>query len=201
MPRAPVRVSPPAVTKFTQSVKSSTVQLRSGKTITGNSAALVNRNKNRMAALSPVKTTPPKTTNVKFPAQTKSVKVPQNAAKKFSKEVKQTKKLLKKVKNHSQKENKPTTKGRLKDAQLPTQGKIRFVPRKGYKPENQLPRGNGGSYIDRFDNKWTKGSSRTKGQEFEWDVQLSKKGKSKIGWATRDRSHANVSLDGKITHK
>ncbi|WP_217990190.1 polymorphic toxin type 17 domain-containing protein [Pseudomonas indica] len=32
-------------------------------------------------------------------------------------------------------------------------------------------------------------------------MQLSKQGRSQLGWATRDGSHLNVSLDGKITHK
>ncbi|XDT72080.1 polymorphic toxin type 17 domain-containing protein [Hahella sp. SMD15-11] len=92
-------------------------------------------------------------------------------------------------------------KGRLKAAELPTTGKIRFVPRKGYDPANPLARGPNNGYLDRFGNEWTKGPSRTQGQTFEWDVQLSKTGKSKLGWVTRDGSHANVSLDGRITRK
>ena len=94
-----------------------------------------------------------------------------------------------------------TKKGRLKAIGLPTKGKIRFVPAKGYNPSNPLPRGPNNGIIDRFGNEWTKGPSRTKGQDFEWDVQLSKTGKQKLGWATRDGSHANISLDGRITHK
>ncbi|MGP2488072.1 polymorphic toxin type 17 domain-containing protein [Pantoea ananatis] len=39
------------------------------------------------------------------------------------------------------------------------------------------------------------------GQAFEWYVQLSSKGRSQLGWATRDGSHLNVSLDRKFTHK
>jgi len=39
------------------------------------------------------------------------------------------------------------------------------------------------------------------GQPFEWDVQLSDLGKKQLGWATRDGSHLNVSLDGRITHR
>jgi filamentous hemagglutinin len=31
--------------------------------------------------------------------------------------------------------------------------------------------------------------------------QLLPKDKAQLGWATRDGSHLNVSLDGKITHK
>ena len=51
-------------------------------------------------------------------------------------------------------------------------------------------------------NIWTKGPSRTKGEAFEWDVQLSKRGKEKIGWLSHDanKGHVNVSLKGKVTH-
>ena len=55
--------------------------------------------------------------------------------------------------------------------------------------------------MDRFDNVWTKGPSRTVGETFEWDVQLSKQGKEQLGWLSRDSSHLIVSLEGKITHK
>ena len=86
-----------------------------------------------------------------------------------------------------------------KKAQLPTQGKIRYVP-----PQNagsNLPRTSTGVYIDKFDNIWTKGPSRTAGEPFEWDVQLSKRGKEMLGWLSRDGSHINVSLKGIITHR
>ncbi|MFI6618878.1 polymorphic toxin type 17 domain-containing protein [Streptomyces sp. NPDC050528] len=32
-------------------------------------------------------------------------------------------------------------------------------------------------------------------------MQLSKLGRAKLGWLSRDGSHLNVSLDGEITHK
>jgi filamentous hemagglutinin len=92
-------------------------------------------------------------------------------------------------------------KGRLKTAGLPTEGKIRFVPRQDYYPSQPLPKGDGGGYLDRFGNEWVAGASRTAGQTFEWDVQLSRQGASQLGWASRDKKHLNVSLDGKITHK
>ncbi|HID4045666.1 TPA: polymorphic toxin type 17 domain-containing protein [Pluralibacter gergoviae] len=94
-----------------------------------------------------------------------------------------------------------STKGRIKYVDLPTQGKIRFVPDSNYSPSNPLPRGPNNGYIDKFGNEWVKGPSRTAGQAFEWDVQLSSTGKAQLGWATRDGSHLNVSLDGRITHK
>ena len=55
--------------------------------------------------------------------------------------------------------------------------------------------------MDRFGNVWLRGESRTKGQDFEWAVQLSKQGIQQVGWMTRDNSHLNVSLDGRVTHK
>jgi hypothetical protein len=92
------------------------------------------------------------------------------------------------------------TKTILKQAQLQTKGKIRFVPPDKWTPSQQLPKKHGG-YVDKFGNVWTKGPSRTKGQPFERDVQLSKTGKNQLGHLSRDGSHLNVSLDGKITHK
>ncbi|WP_370620418.1 hemagglutinin repeat-containing protein [Pantoea ananatis] len=94
-----------------------------------------------------------------------------------------------------------STKGRIKYVELPTRGKIRFVPDSNYSSSNPLPRGPNNGYLDKFGNEWVKGPSRTAGQAFEWDVQLSPKGRAQLGWATRDGSHLNVSLDGKITHK
>lgn len=57
---------------------------------------------------------------------------------------------------------------------------------------NPLPRnGRAGDFLDRFGNEWTKGLSRTKGEPFEWDVQLSPDG---------NQAHINVSLKGEVTH-
>ena len=85
-----------------------------------------------------------------------------------------------------------------KKAGLPTKGKVRYVP-----PKNagvNLPRTATGGYIDKFNNIWQKGPSRTIGEAFEWDVQLSKQGKNMLGWLSRDGRHLNVSLRGIITH-
>ncbi|WP_286158864.1 polymorphic toxin type 17 domain-containing protein, partial [Labrenzia sp. C1B70] len=90
-----------------------------------------------------------------------------------------------------------TKSARVKEAQLPSSGKIRFVPPEKWDGTTPLPRGPNKGYVDKFGNEWTRGPSRTEGQAFEWDVQLSNTGKSQLGWATRDGSHANVSLDGK----
>jgi hypothetical protein len=84
-----------------------------------------------------------------------------------------------------------------KKEQLPTKGKVRYVPPKN--TGNQLLKNSKG-FIDRFDNVWTKGSSRTPGEPFEWDVQLSRQGQAQMGWASRDGKHLNVSLKGRITH-
>jgi hypothetical protein len=92
-------------------------------------------------------------------------------------------------------------KGLLKDVGLPTSGRIRYVAPKGTSPSTGLPRGPKGGYIDRHGNEWVKGPSRTPDEPFEWDVQLSASGRNQIGWTTRDGSHANVSLKGRITHK
>ncbi len=60
-----------------------------------------------------------------------------------------------------------STKGRIKYVELPTQGKIRFVPDSNYSPSNPLPRGPNNGYLDKFGNEWVKGPSRTAGQAFE----------------------------------
>jgi len=95
----------------------------------------------------------------------------------------------------------PSIKGRIKDAGLPHSGKIRYVPRKGYDPRNPLPRGPNNGYRDRFGNEWVKGSSRTAGDAYEWDVQLSTTGRSQLGRFSRDARHLNVSPRGHITHR
>ncbi len=87
-------------------------------------------------------------------------------------------------------------KSAIKKKGLPTEGKIRFVPPEG---TNKLTTKDGG-YVDKFGNIWKKGPSRTKGEPFEWDVQLSREGKESIGWLSREGSHVNVSMDGKVTH-
>ena len=94
-----------------------------------------------------------------------------------------------------------TMKGRLKDAKLPIEGKIRYIPPKGYHPSNALPTVNKKGFRDKYGNEWVKGPSRTAGQAFEWDVQLSNAGRLQLGWASRDGSHINISLDGRITHR
>jgi hypothetical protein len=93
----------------------------------------------------------------------------------------------------------------IKQEGLPTKGKLRYVPPKKLHSFDRLPYeklpGNRIGFIDRFGNLWVEGKSRTKGQLFEWDVQLSKQGIQQVGWMTRDNSHLNVSLDGRVTHK
>ncbi|MGH3695388.1 MAG: polymorphic toxin type 17 domain-containing protein [Pseudonocardiaceae bacterium] len=93
-------------------------------------------------------------------------------------------------------------KAALKNAQLPTSGRIRYVPPGNWTPNQPLPRGPQNGYIDKFGNEWVRGSSRTAGEAFEWDVQLSSQGKSQLGWLAADekKSHANVSLGGEVTH-
>jgi len=73
------------------------------------------------------------------------------------------------------------------------------VPRKADIKSGRIFTKDGG-YVDKFGNVWQKGPSRTAGQHFEWDVQLSDRGRSMLGHLSRDGKHLNVSLDGKITH-
>jgi RHS repeat-associated protein len=77
---------------------------------------------------------------------------------------------------------------KIKKAQLPQKGKIRYMPPKSWHPSENLPRGENNGFEDRFGNEWVKGPSRTQGQDFEWDVQRP------------DGTHWNISLDGKVTH-
>lgn len=90
--------------------------------------------------------------------------------------------------------------GRLKAAQLPTSGRIRYCPPHNYSPGQPLPKGPQNGYIDRFGNEWCRGPSRTAGDPFEWDVQLSHTGKEKIGWLSSSGEHVNVSIGGHVTH-
>jgi RHS repeat-associated protein len=94
---------------------------------------------------------------------------------------------------------KPGSKRLVKDAQLPTRGKIRFVPRAADVKNGRITRMDRG-YVDKYGNIWKRGPSRTRGQPFEWDVTLSNRGKSQLGHLSRDGKHLNVSLDGRITH-
>ncbi len=94
-------------------------------------------------------------------------------------------------------------KGILKEKKLPTKGKIRYVPPKKFRPTHDLPikhtsRGEG--FVDRLGNVWVEGRSITPGENIEWDVQLSKRGKKMLGWASKSGKHINISLKGKITH-
>ena len=82
----------------------------------------------------------------------------------------------------------PSRKAHIKKAKLPTRGKVRYVPPKNWEPTRPLPRGPQGGWMDRFENEWTRGPSRTAGEPFEWDVQRP------------DGSHWNVSLGGRVTH-
>jgi RHS repeat-associated protein len=84
---------------------------------------------------------------------------------------------------------------------LPGQGRIRYVPPRGYNPAVPLPRGPQGGYIDRFGNEWVVGPSHTPGHPFEWDVQLSHSGRAQIGWLSRDGNHVNISPLGEVTHR
>lgn len=90
--------------------------------------------------------------------------------------------------------------GRVKQAMLPASGRIRYVPPKRYNSNDPLPQGDHG-YLDRFGNEWVRGPSRTQGESFEWDVQLSEAGRRQLGWLSRDGRHINVNREGQVTHR
>lgn len=85
--------------------------------------------------------------------------------------------------------------GKLKKAKLPISGPFRFRP----DPRNTLKWDSEQlAYVDRFQNRWRKGPSRTPGQPFEWDVQLD----PSSAWTkySKDGKHLNVNLDGYLSH-
>lgn len=89
-------------------------------------------------------------------------------------------------------------KGRIKAAGLPTTGRIRYVPPKGYSPGNPLPNG---SIRDRFGNLWKKGRPLSRSCDpFEWDVQLGKNATEGMRKLSKDGFHVNVSPLGQVTH-
>lgn len=94
-----------------------------------------------------------------------------------------------------------TKRGRIKAAKLPSEGAIRYIPDERWHPSQRLKQGDRNGFVDKFGNEWIKGPSRTPGEPFEWDVQLSPLGQKQLGWASRDGQHINVSLKGRITHK
>ncbi|WP_193777785.1 polymorphic toxin type 17 domain-containing protein [Streptomyces sp. E5N298] len=92
----------------------------------------------------------------------------------------------------------------IKKAKLPTRGGVRYVPPSTASVGGGLPKTSKGGYIDKFGNVWERGPSRTAGEAFEWDVQLSKHGRSQYSWLKpaggKPLNHLNVSLNGIITH-
>lgn len=75
----------------------------------------------------------------------------------------------------------------LRSLHLPTHGECRFVPPRNWSANQPLPRGERNGYVDRSGREWVKGRSVTKGEYFEWDVQL-------------PHGHLNVDWSGSITH-
>lgn len=105
----------------------------------------------------------------------------------------------------------PSIRSRLRNAGLhglpgggsgPT-GPFRYIPPKGYRAGNPLPR-NGNGYVDRFGNVWVEGPYHGNPDfDFhrEWDVQLSPSGKD---WWHRYHGtrpdYINVRPDGHLSH-
>ena len=102
----------------------------------------------------------------------------------------------------------PVKKGSVRDVRrqakkvgLPTTGRIRYIPpRKGSK--RRLERVRGGGYKDVHGNVWKRGPERNPRDMYEWDVQLSSKGKAQLGHLNPkgSTSYINVSPRGDITH-
>ncbi len=88
---------------------------------------------------------------------------------------------------------------KVKNMGLPTDGPIVFVPPKRWNPKNPLRTSDKKGFLDAFGNEWRKGPSRTPGQAWEWDVVP--RGNSSLKNLSRDGSHLNVSLGGKVTHR
>ena len=100
---------------------------------------------------------------------------------------------------------KKSSKSVLKEAELPRKGRMRFIPSKNDLLRGKLSTqkvGKKTGYVDKFGNVWIKGPTRTNGEEFEWDVQLTKtRGELfKRSGLSSDGKHLNVSLQGRITH-
>ncbi|WP_160160820.1 polymorphic toxin type 17 domain-containing protein [Actinomadura sp. K4S16] len=108
-------------------------------------------------------------------------------------------------------------KGLLKDQELPTRGKVRYVPPEGTSynmaKAKGLPKGtlNGRTgFRDAHENVWVRGPARSQkslseGATYEWDVQLTKENQRRYRWlCERERkkniTHLNVTPGGEISH-
>jgi Novel toxin 17 len=76
----------------------------------------------------------------------------------------------------------------LQKLNLPYQGEFPFLPPKRWRPKQPLHGPSTGGYYDLRGRLWKKGRSVTKGQHFEWDVQVP------------GGSHVNVDWTGRVTH-
>ena len=83
----------------------------------------------------------------------------------------------------------------IKGAGLPSNGKIRFIPRPSDVQSGKILKKQGG-YVDKFGNIWKK----AKGPSPHWDVQLSQTGKQQLGHMGNSGAHINVTSHGKIHH-
>ncbi len=86
------------------------------------------------------------------------------------------------------KKPKPTKEEVLRRLRLPIGGDVPFEPPNNWYPTEPLPKGPKKGYVDKKGREWTKGPTRTSGQDWEWDVQLP------------DGGHLNIDWDGTVTH-
>ncbi|MBE8527629.1 hypothetical protein ILP97_60965, partial [Amycolatopsis sp. H6(2020)] len=80
----------------------------------------------------------------------------------------------------------------LKINRLPTMGPIRFVPPKDF---NLKRARRDGMYEDAYGNGWLWDPKKS-----EWDVQI-RNGDGKMNYFAKDNGHANISPEGRVTHK
>jgi hypothetical protein len=88
---------------------------------------------------------------------------------------------------------------KIRALKLPTEGAVVFVPPKGWNVSQPQRTEDKKGFVDADGNEWRKGPSRTPGEPFEWDVVPA--GNSALRHLSRDGSHVNVSLTGRVTHK
>ena len=88
----------------------------------------------------------------------------------------------------------------IKKAGLPSEGKIRFIPRSSDVQSGKILK-QGGGYVDKFGNVWKKSKGDIIKGPLHWDVQLSQTGKTQLGhMSSSGGAHLNVTNYEEIHH-
>ena len=88
----------------------------------------------------------------------------------------------------------------IKKAGLPSEGKIRFIPRPSDVQSGKILK-QGGGYVDKFGNVWKKPTGNSPQGPLHWDVQLSQTGKTQLGhMSSSGGAHLNVTNYEEIHH-